>query len=246
MKVSFYFTFFLIIFKISYANTPTYLNRWVVWNVGQGQWVTHILPDECRHYDVGGEFGSFQLIRKKLLFYCAEKNNIINISHWDYDHILNIPSFVRSTPEACWQNLPRVGQEKKSAKKILELNIIHCPKDIPIITAWFPDNAKDTNSSSGVFLDETVLTTGDSPIQKEKIWANELVGISSVRVLILGHHGSRTSTGKGLLDKLSNLKFTIASARYAKYKHPHTDTLKRIKQFQIPVLKTEDWGNIWF
>ena len=36
----------------------------------------------------------------------------------------------------------------------------------------------------------------------------------------------------------------IASARYAKYHHPDILTLKRLQAHHIPVLKTEDWGNL--
>ena len=87
---------------------------------------------------------------------------------------------------------------------------------------------------------------GDSPIQLEKLWATDFKSITLTRILILGHHGSRTSTGKDLLAHLPQLQFSIASARYAKYKHPHQETLNRLSEYNIPILKTEDWGNIWF
>jgi hypothetical protein len=55
--------FFIVFLKLNFAATPTSLNIWVVGNVGQGQWVTHIIPDECIHYDAGGEFGSFYSVK---------------------------------------------------------------------------------------------------------------------------------------------------------------------------------------
>ena len=35
----------MVYFKSSLALAPEYVNRWVVWNTGQGQWVTHILNE---------------------------------------------------------------------------------------------------------------------------------------------------------------------------------------------------------
>lgn len=250
MKINFYFIFLILTFKFKYAETPTYINTWVVWNVGQGAWVTHIEPGECRHYDVGGEFGSFRTIKKTLIFHCGYKVNRLNLSHWDYDHFLNIPSLAKSVPRLCWEYIPTFFRNKKSAEKVLNLNIPNCSikdnlKD-SFLKLWVPSTAKDTNGSSTIFFEENVLMTGDSPIQQEKIWVREIEDLAFTRILILGHHGSRTSTGRDLLSHLPNLKFVVASARYAKYKHPHQDTLSRLSKFKIPVLKTEDWGNIWF
>lgn len=248
MKTDFtiFFSLFLVTFKLATADAPKHLNNWVVWNIGQGQWVTHIMTDECHHFDAGGEFGSFQNIRKNLFHFCGKKPNKLNISHWDYDHIFNIPALARSLPDLCWQNRPEYGSNKKYAQKILQLKIPYCKADNTSLKAWTPLSPRDTNSSSIVFSEEDVLITGDSPITQEKIWIQQFKEVFKTKVLILGHHGSRTSTGQELLRNLPNLNISIASARYIKYKHPHLDTLKRLASFKIPVIKTEDWGNIWF
>lgn len=246
MKFNFYIILLIITFKLKYAETPAYINHWVTWNIGQGQWVTHILSDKCLHYDVGGEFGRFKIIKKTLIHHCGNKINKINLSHWDYDHFFNIPMLAKIAPHLCWQNIPEFAHTKKSAKSVLELKIPNCREEDKNLVTWSPLIARNTNESSTIFYDETVLMSGDSPIQKEKIWATEIDNIGLVRILILGHHGSRTSTGKDLLSHLPHLKLSIASARYLKYKHPHKDTLARLSEFDIPVLKTEDWGNIWF
>lgn len=246
MKFNFIVILIIITFKLKYAGAPESINLWVVWNIGQGQWVTHILPDKCLHYDMGGEFGSFKIIRKTLLRYCGAKLNKLSLSHWDFDHIFNIPYFARAVPDLCWLNIPEFAHTKKSAKNILDLNIPYCQDDEISMTRWIPSMARNTNESSMVFSEENILTTGDSPIQQEKIWTDEIRNLKFTRVLILGHHGSRTSTGHYLLDHLPRLNFSITSARYLKYKHPHPETLARLALHKIPVLKTEDWGNIWF
>ncbi len=235
--------FIFILFKGSPLAMAQHESVWIVWNVGQGQWVTHVLNDECHHYDVGGEVGSLQRIRLKILLICGKKMNGISLSHWDFDHYSNIPGLVRLVPHVCWLNVPQMKTAKKSALEVENLKVIPCIFR-PIFEAWYPDQFLTTNDSSSVFRDGSYLIPGDSPLNKEKIWVRKMKKLRLVNTLILGHHGSRTSTGVELLSHLTNLKLAIASARYPKYHHPHIETLFRLKKFKVPVLKTEDWGNL--
>lgn len=250
MKISFYIVFLIVSLQLKNASAPEYRNLWVVWNIGQGQWVTHIQPDTCRHYDMGGEFGSFKSIRKNLLSHCGNKDNRIHLSHWDYDHFMNIPAAAKALPRLCWEHSPEFGFMKKSAQEVLSLNIPACKGQShgqrQSQSVWVPVGPRTTNEASQIFFTGQILITGDSPVQQEKIWAFEIENLRRTKVLILGHHGSRTSTGEILLQNLPDLKFAIASARFQKYRHPHPETLSRLAKYNIPVLKTEDWGNIWF
>ena len=81
LKINFYIILIIITFKLKYAEAPDYINLWVTWNIGQGQWVTHVLPDTCLHYDMGGEFGSFKKNKKIMIRYCGNKLNKLNLSH---------------------------------------------------------------------------------------------------------------------------------------------------------------------
>lgn len=238
--------FFLIVFKLSLAQAPLYENTWVVWQVGQGQWVTHILTETCEHYDLGGELGSFYQIRSSLLQVCVKKENRMNLSHWHADHYLNIPVFIKSFPKVCWAQLPAYAIEKKSPQKILQLHVPRCFSSTKDDLHWTPAQARNTNESSIVHLTSQVLIPGDSNRAQEKNWLPKFKNLKSVQVLILGHHGSATSTGNILLNQLPRLKMTIASARYAVYHHPQPQTRQRLQQHHLPLLRTEDWGNIWF
>jgi competence protein ComEC len=244
--VKFFLVFAIVFFRLKPAATPAYENKWVVWNIGQGQWVTHILPDSCIHFDMGGEPGSFARVRRKLILNCGLKKNFLLLSHWDFDHYFNVSYSARVLPALCWQYRPSFGVTKASVQKVLSLNIPACSAYLKL-KSWIPGlNLSSTNESSAVFLDENVLLPGDSPLKQESLWAPELRGLNLTKVLILSHHGSRTSTGAELLNALPDLKWAVASARWAKYHHPHTQTLQRLYSKNIPVLRTEDWGNIWF
>ena len=239
----------LIVFKIAFlkcsiAATPVYFSSFVVWNVGQGQWLSFITPDRCLHFDIGGEFKTFNRIRAHFIKHCSQKQNELYLTHWDYDHILNLPQLVRHSSKVCWQIKPLIGLQKKMSQKILNLKILPCRTPNTLDDIWHPDHFKNTNDASIVFSHKHTLITGDSPQSQEKIWAAQM-NLQKIKVLILGHHGSKTSTSNELLSQLPNLKMAVASARYQKYKHPHFKNVERLKQNRIPLLKTEDWGNIW-
>lgn len=241
-------TIFISIFlKLSLATAPLSVDCWVVWDIGQGQWVTHVLTDECIHYDIGGELGSFKNVRQSFTVACAAKKNFVLLSHWDFDHYINLISVVKVATDVCWLQEPPLSRLNKSIQSILALNIRRCTIRPSVkIWQWSPTDAQSSNDFSNINLDHGFLMCGDSPVKKEKIWSHELPHIFETKILILGHHGSRTSTSEELLYHLPNLKMAIASARWKKYGHPHQETLARLAKNKTPVLKTEDWGSIWF
>jgi competence protein ComEC len=235
--------FVLIFLKASWGMCPVFMDQWVIWNVGQGLWVTHVLPEKCLHYDMGGEPNALREIKSALLQKCGLKKNQLYLSHWDLDHTLHIAAFSRLVPFLCWGSIPAFQHEKKSAQKILGLNLKTCEPDFEI-QKWLPQQFKKANDSSAVFQEQKILLPGDSTISQEYFWSRQMKGLAQVKVLILGHHGSRTSTGAQLLARLTDLKMTIASARYQKYRHPNFFTVQRVQKRRSSVLKTEDWGNI--
>lgn len=244
MRTSLIVIYIIVFFKCSLATAPYYLNYFVIWNVGQGQWLTYISNDKCQHFDVGGEFKTFSKVRPYFIQFCSQKLNEIFLTHWDYDHILNLPQLVRHSSKVCWQIKPLIGVQKKMSQKILKLGIANCEKKPEIEELWHPQNFKNTNDASIVFSHKNILISGDSPKSQELLWASQM-NLQQIQVLLLGHHGSKTSTSQELLNALPRLKMAVASARYQKYKHPHEKNVALLKLRRIPLLKTEDWGHIW-
>ncbi|MBC7421327.1 MAG: hydrolase [Bdellovibrio sp.] len=240
------FCFLLVFFKLPWALAPDNRDAWVIWNTGQGLWVTHVLPFSCTHYDFGGEIGSFKYIRGKLLANCAYKENRLNLSHWHADHYINLNYLVKSLPRVCWESQPLFRPDNLSIKKIINLNIPSCLASEQKVQSWAPLQFKSVNESSNIYLANQILLPGDSPLAQEKKWSKSFTGLTKVKLLVLGHHGSRTSSGLQLLRKLPNLSVAVSSARRARYGHPHRQTLVRLQKSRVPVLRTEEWGNIWF
>ncbi|WII73750.1 hydrolase [Bdellovibrio sp. 22V] len=235
MKV---FILLLITLSASFIGQDVVRGYVVVWNVGQGQWVTKISATQCQHFDMGGEFFPW----KKILQACRGKTNSAVFSHWDWDHIGAVSKPSVRFLNLCAKLRPLGGSSKRKMKLLKTLP--DCA-DIPNkLRVWSPLRSKNSNSQSQVVYTEGLLIPGDSPIAQEHLWKDR-PWLSFAKVLILGHHGSNTSTSEPLLQRLPRLRLTISSARWARYKHPHPEVLRRLKSHNLPLLRTEDWGNIW-
>jgi competence protein ComEC len=205
--------------------------QWVIWNIGQGSWLTRIEKRQCHHFDAGGEGRfPFQVVRL-----CRNFQNTIAISHSDWDHI----SFVRQLA-AQFPNLCRQGPYDRTPSKFLA-KIPEC-KSVPW-WEWHPrKKLKKSNDASSVYYFRNLLYPGDSPKRFEKSWFSELP--AQPDVLVLSHHGSRTGTSMRLLKDLPKLRVAIASARKNKYGHPHALVVERLRRLKIPLLTTQNWGSI--
>lgn len=231
-----------------HALSPAVKPLLIVWNVQQGLWVTVLTERTCFHFDMGGE-----KIPPPVYHWCRQRKNELRISHGDQDHIQFLAWAARALPNLCLAAAPldNLSQRKKERLSWIK----PCLPDevsafgIREITA-LPAHLKshDHNLLSRVFIFETadgsVLLPGDSVLKGETLWLKRLRWADHVRILVLGHHGSRTSTGDELLEKLPDLTLAIASARNAKYGHPHPEVVRRLLNHQISVLKTEDFGHI--
>lgn len=227
------------------AHYPSLVGQ-VVWNVGQGQWFTAISKDHCYHFDMGGEIAPL----KKIRYHCKLRKNIVFLSHWDWDHISFLKSKqLRSFENICIAKMPQ-GKTSPSKASLLasykacsETSILRpSPSQLPVV--WSPSKFRNPNESSHVFIYREWLLPGDSTKNQEKIWQHK-VQLKQIRFLLLGHHGSHTSTSEDLLKSLPFLRVAVASARFKKHGHPHSKVQGRLKVRKVPLLKTEDWGSIW-
>ncbi|HEX2217958.1 MAG TPA: DNA internalization-related competence protein ComEC/Rec2 [Gemmatimonadales bacterium] len=103
---------------------------------------------------------------------------------------------------------------------------------------------EDVNEDSLVILVEfgefEALFTGDAGFPAEVALRRSLPQVDLLKV---GHHGSRGSTGEELLDSLRPLAAVISVGRND-YGHPSPATLSRLEARRVPVLRTDEDGNI--
>ena len=215
--------------------------HWVVWNVGQGLWITYVDIDQCLHFDSGGERNPIYDVYKA----CQKKKNILFLSHWDWDHMSFAQNLYRKFSQNLCLGLRPLGSSSRFKERILQ-HILKCPSLPQEMEIFSPGLSKVSNEQSHIVVYKKFLLPGDSTEKMEAQWIPALKSLSQVKILLLGHHGSKTSTSSDLLRKLPNLKMAIASSRWKRYGHPHPKTLAKLHMRHISVLRTEDWGNIWF
>ncbi|MBX9769440.1 MAG: hypothetical protein K2X47_19345, partial [Bdellovibrionales bacterium] len=180
----------------------------VIWDVGQGAWATLATPNTCIHVDAGGE-----RIPKHVRRFCSEKQNQIHLTHWDRDHIQFLPWIRKNLSNLCAGSLPP-GEPSRSLRHIATLawSLKKCeaskrqfsPALRTLENEFILEMAKASNAKSQIFeFENLAILPGDSGQKEEKRWSRNIK--SCPRILVLGHHGSRTSTSKTLLDKMKCL-----------------------------------------
>ncbi|WP_148278821.1 ComEC/Rec2 family competence protein [Bdellovibrio bacteriovorus] len=231
--------FFFLLITLSTSQIKHILpgHYFVIWNVGQGQWVSEVSPLRCRHFDMGGEFFPWARLR----FACAEKENQVFLSHWDWDHIGALSKDFQIRPFRFCLALPPLGKSSRYKMRLVKALPLCLQKDLPV---WTPALNKDSNAESHVLRAGPVLLPGDSPKSQELLWRQQSF-VRTSTVLVLGHHGSKTSTSTELLTSLPHLRQAVTSARWSRYKHPHPSVVQRLQVSRVPLLRTEDWGHIW-
>lgn len=229
---------FLILLLMAKPVEPEAAKHFIVWNVGQGLWTT-LVDGACWHFDMGGEFAPWP----KIMALCRPKKNYVHLSHWDSDHINFVGRAKYWLPNICRAELPAGTPKAKKLAMVKRLK--ECGFEMPF-AQWRPEGARTSNDASSVIAWNGVLVPGDSSKSAEELWVEELPEILRTHLLLLGHHGSRTSTSARLLNRLPQLRMSVASARNKRYGHPHAETENMLKRFETPILRTEDWGNIYF
>ena len=86
------------------------------------------------------------------------------------------------------------------------------------------------------------LITGDMPSSQEE-QLMELYGLPDLELLIVGHHGAKSSTSRDLLLQ-TNPEAAIISVGRNSYGHPAEEVLYRLTDGEINVYRTDLQGNI--
>jgi competence protein ComEC len=237
------FALFLTLILYPHVLARDRFNEMVTWNVGQGQWVTRVTPTHCDHFDMGGEVAPLLEVAQL----CGGAANRVFLSHWDLDHVGFVHKARRVLPQMCLAQKPK-GHSNSLIKPNLLEDLESCDNQISSDIEIFSkaEAHPAINNASHVFVVKNWLIPGDSPQREEKLWLHEDVPLENVDHLVLGHHGSRTSTSTQLLRRLHHLQVAISSARFHKFGHPHLQTVRKLENMGLRPLKTEDFGHIHF
>ncbi|MDO4517536.1 MAG: DNA internalization-related competence protein ComEC/Rec2 [Bacillota bacterium] len=90
--------------------------------------------------------------------------------------------------------------------------------------------------------DWDALITGDMPGTEEQRLAARGV-LPDAELLVVGHHGSKTSTSQALLEAVSPA-WAVISVGYNNYGHPAQETLDRLSALDITCYRTDQTGSV--
>lgn len=93
------------------------------------------------------------------------------------------------------------------------------------------------------FGDVGVLLPGDAGAGVEDGWRSQITP-APVTVVRAGHHGSRSSTGRRLLDYLRPALVVVSAGRGNRFGHPHPEVLARAEAVGARVLRTDEAGAV--
>lgn len=121
---------------------------------------------------------------------------------------------------------------------------------VNIVSPLNDNNSVDVNDQSVSILvsygESKILLTGDLEEKEENRIVEKYGENLSATILKAGHHGSKTSTGKNLLNSVKPKYVVVSVGKNNKYGHPNVATLNRIKESGAEVLQTKDLGTITF
>jgi len=104
------------------------------------------------------------------------------------------------------------------------------------------------NNKSGLFKvlygKTSILFTGDLEIKGEKYYSYYYGDVLKSDVLKVGHHGSNTSSSEMFLKYVKPKISLISVGKYNRYKHPSLKILKRLKNYNSKIYRTDLSGGI--
>ena len=218
-------------------------------DIGQGD--TFLINDRGDYYliDVGGpKFDNYDSGEKILVPYLKSIGvrdiKAVFISHEDRDHsgnmeILNKNFNIKNVITS--QN--NIGSLAKYQPKIIKKNDKIKLKNGYIACVFDGTKGEENAESMGLLINIEgikILTLGDLPKEYE-----DTLDIKA-DILKVSHHGSKTSTSKEFVGKVSPKAALISAGRNNRYGHPTTEVLENLDGIKIYNTQTDGMVKIYF
>lgn len=231
-----------------------------VLDVGQGLASVFKMADKTLVYDVGARFSDrfdagSAVVAPYLRSLGVRRLDRLVISHSDSDHAGGVAGLLSEIS---------VEHVDVNSDVFAGLDYSHCAAD----RAWrwgqvqfrylhpelggesTPLPERDQNNRSCVLSIEApgfrILLPGDIEMLAEQQLINSSKADLAADIVVMPHHGSRTSSGQAFVDAV-NAQFAIASAAYkGRFGHPHESVVARYQSAGTEVLTTAHAGAIEF
>ena len=238
--------------------------RVVVLDVGQGLAVVVITAHHALVYDTGPRFNDAvdagaRIVAPFLRAAGVVRLDALVVSHADNDHSGGAGSILRALPVA-WMlsslpaNHPVVVQAREAARRDRCLAGMRWVWDDVTFSVLHPaaddydEPARKSNDLSCVVKVEaangSVLLTGDIEALTEARLLQHTPGALRSQVLIVPHHGSRTSSTPAFVDTVAPAVAIIAAGYRNRFGHPRSEVLARYRQAGAARPRTDLGGAI--
>ena len=232
-----------------------------VLNVGQG--ACSLLRDGSAvvMVDCGGQYTDSyagDVAAQYLLGRCILRVDALMLTHLDDDHVNGVQRLLSQVKvtriflpyaEACdEENLPsiRMAAEEHGTELVFLSEDTEMRFDDIVMRAYVSGPGRKDNDLGMVIWGSAagadILFMGDVGTERERQFLAD-AGFPDVEILLVGHHGSKYSTGEHLLEA-ARPELAVISVGWNPYGHPTEETLARLDAYDAEVLRTDLLGNI--
>ncbi|MBP6116361.1 MAG: DNA internalization-related competence protein ComEC/Rec2 [Neisseriaceae bacterium] len=217
--------------------------RVTVWDVGQGLSVLLQTRSQTILYDTGPE-ASAQTVLQNVQALGVRRLDALILSHDHRDHDAGWAVLAHALrPQQVWAGVPSAYASADAR---------HCRAGgawtvDEVYFEWLtPAMSASGNEASCVLRviagGQAMLLSGDLEAEGERLLVATYGDDLMSQTLILGHHGSRSSSTQPFLDRVAP-KVAVVSAGFAnRYGHPHAEVLRRLGQSEMAVYRTDLGG----
>jgi len=232
--------------------------RITVLDVGQGQCI--LLQTKNRNYivDCGGDSdtGAADTAAQMLGSQGISRIDGLILTHYDSDHAGGVP-YLLTRIDADKLYLPTGDSQsfieclrQEDRKNIVFVNNDMILQETEASISLFPSkNTKENaETSMGILFqieNYDILITGDMDSGGEKALL-ERANLPKLELMMVGHHGSNTSTSWELLEATRPKVAVISVSAENHYGHPAENVLNKLKIFGCKVYRTDTQGTIIF
>ncbi|MBQ7566753.1 MAG: DNA internalization-related competence protein ComEC/Rec2 [Oscillospiraceae bacterium] len=227
-------------------------------DVGQGSCVIARRNGDTVVIDCGGDGDAGETAARFLLARGEKELDALVLTHFDADHVNGVAQLLsRVDVKTVFvpEGTPISDQKTETLELLRETNanvvyvddVISLPRCGGSFTLYPPLSEGEGDNERGICVlcscgGIDLLVTGDLPIVQEHALVTSYA-IPDLEILIAGHHGSGSSTGEELLDRLRPEVVVISVGDNA-YGHPAPETIERITRFGATAYRTDQNGNL--
>lgn len=234
----------------------------IFFDIGQGDAVFIETPLNYQILIDGGPSSAILNKLGKEIDFWDRTIDLIILTHPEHDHIAGLIEVLKryNVENILWTGVLRDTGEYDEWTRLIEdsnVEIAQLGQKIIAPNIFFEilypfENlegqiVKNTNNSSIVsrlvFNDTCFIFTGDIYSSVERKIIDKQLDLDC-EVLKIGHHGSKTSTSKELLENVTPQIAVISAGKDNSYGHPHDKVLEILTDYDIKVLRTDQLGDI--